>query len=343
MMVWCLRWFHSEEQITAYQPFVEYFTKNLIKFLTPGNADVTNGENQPRAMVKQAVGGYIGKLSRIFDSYPYPVPSYRELMKMNEKPNGLGIHMQENLEAVLPYLLNKERNGLNQDVINAIGQENYDAMLSHEQVDSGIIATQFLSAIYASYSQRIWDANAMNDQNNPSQDTPLLELMTILGKMATQVTLTNFPDSPGSSHYWRQAIDEFLDLLDRAKEVKIGISEADYNFINGELQDAKTNIMDSDEPGADIVFAQQACAVVAKKFITAVNALPELTPPQVSFVTKLLRCIFGFFGKINESREEKSYETWIKLNKLAEDIQAKFPEQLSENGEVAPSQSAAPA
>ncbi|MFA1396406.1 hypothetical protein SCO06_14385 [Legionella pneumophila serogroup 6] len=128
--------------------FIEFFNTHLFEHLKKEH-DPNGNANQPSKIIKDAQSS-IGALSRIFDEFDFPAPNYKELNAIHQKPNGLREHMQENLNGIIPVLLNEDRTALHPMVIEAIGRDNYEAILKKTQCNEQQIALQFLQAAIAS-------------------------------------------------------------------------------------------------------------------------------------------------------------------------------------------------
>ncbi len=134
--------------------YIKFFNKHSREHLKK-EYDPNGNANQPSKIIKDAQSS-IGALSRIFDEYDCPTPNYEEINAIYQKPNGLREHIQENLKGIIPVLLNEDRTALHPDVIEAIGQENYNAILNNAQGDERAIAEQFVKAVISGYGQRIY-------------------------------------------------------------------------------------------------------------------------------------------------------------------------------------------
>ena len=234
---------HQEQSKESQRAYVEYFKEHLVAHLS--KAPDPDGEtNQPSKIIQDAKGA-IGALSRIFDAFDFPVPTYQEIQAISQKPNGLRKHMQENLNELLPFLLNKDRTALSQEVRDAIGEKNYNEMRNTEQE----IAMQFVKAIVTSYGQRMLDKFTKSElhktedpeqieQNEKLATNFFAEIMTPMGDLANKVTLMGLPEKTKqmNSSELQEIINTFKGLLLEAKTAQIPIPK--INIIIGNLETA---------------------------------------------------------------------------------------------------------
>ncbi|MCW8397965.1 hypothetical protein OQJ26_04065 [Legionella sp. PATHC038] len=148
--------------------FKEQFIKHLKKDPEP------NKENQPKNIVKEAKDT-IGKLSRLFDALELPIVDRASFNKRIEKAGSTMAYMRPILNETAKMLLNKERTRLHDDVIAAIGIDNYKDIVNGVVVDGRVqakpgeektfaekeadVARNVMASIVTSYSLLLQDYN----------------------------------------------------------------------------------------------------------------------------------------------------------------------------------------
>lgn len=197
--------------------YLKFFKAHLNSFLN-GETPPGNETNTPHHVITNAISN-IGTLSRIFDAFDFPVPSYDEMLPLLEKPNGLREHIDDNLKVVLPVLLNKDRNALNPEVIAAI-MENPDLQNINgyedffKNTDQNQIAKKFVEAVIVSYGQKIIDRMKNEGKSRDEQVLANEKLLTPLWSLSNEVTLNGLPACTAmSTALLNSMLDQVYDIV----------------------------------------------------------------------------------------------------------------------------------
>ncbi|HCU5991002.1 TPA: hypothetical protein ACK8SK_002208 [Legionella pneumophila] len=295
--------------------YIERFKENLITHLIKEYGPEV--ENRPSKVIMDAQDG-IGKLSRIFDAFDFPAPKYEELNAIHQKPNGLREHMQENLNGILPVLLNEDRTALHPKVIKAIGQDNYEAILKKTQCNEQQIALQFLQAAILSYGQRMID-NTPEDQHVEAFES----IMKDFNLFAKEVTLQGLPNQskPIPSSAWKDNSKDFINLLEAAEED--GIESQLFKNAKNELDSVVARFDDKHEDHER--YSKQSEAVKNDEGLESYNKAVDFVikgiedslakkppePKEVSWFKKFLRFI-TCNEKLLQNADEKAHDRFEK-------------------------------
>lgn len=317
------------EKTTSY---AEYFKTNLISHLTKEH-DPNGEKNQPDNILREARSS-IGTLSRIFDAFPFPVPSYEQMKEISKEPDGLRNHMQGILEDTLPLLLNKERTALNQTIIDAIGTDNYEALKNSVNGKEEKIAIQFVNAIFLSYGQRILD----NTKNEAAKIEAFSSILSPIDTLAKQLTLEGLsePSEKLSINTVTKMIAEFESLMKEAKDAGIQVTNA--SSISDSLLNANTWLDPDNEDlqampeELKIEKAHSSYDKAVDYFIkgaesTLANNQP-VEPKEANWFKKVLRFITGnekLWQNDDEKRFARQIEILPKLNALNKQINSALP------------------
>ncbi|HAT1971990.1 TPA: hypothetical protein I8Y81_002248 [Legionella pneumophila] len=305
--------------------YIEYFKEHLIEHLTkeydPGV------QNRPSDLIMKAQGG-IGALSRIFDAYRFPVPNYEELNAIYQKPNGLRKHMQENLNGIIEVLLNGDRTELHPEVIKAIGQDNYTAILNKTKCNKQQIALQFLQAAITGYGQRMID----NTDDSNLKDKAYISIMPALQKLASEVTLQGLPEQSKETNPLDilKMSQDLLKLLEEANTA--GITIPNHSTMREKFQTV-SDLMDPNNEEYNILpketkiyKAIENYDNAIESFITGVQETLKTKPPkpeEVHWFKRFLRFITGN-EKLLQNADEKRYDHQIKVLSGINDLNEKL-------------------
>ncbi|HIG0327048.1 TPA: hypothetical protein ACX87D_000915 [Legionella pneumophila] len=317
---------HSSHHREKRDSYVEYFKEHLIEHLTKEHDP--NGETNQPGKIIEASRSTPGKLSRIFDAYYFPAPNYEELKAIHQKPNGLREHMQENLNGIIPVLLNEDRSALHPKVIEAIGRDNYEAILKNAEGNEQEIALQFLKAAIISYGQRMLD----NTDDSNLKNTAFISIMPALEKLASEVILNGLPEQSKEINPLdiQKMSDDLLKLLNEAANAGIHIPNGD------KMRDKLTTVSDLMDPENEsynqlpeetkIQKAIENYDRAIETFITGVQETLKTEPPkpeEVSWFKKFLRFITGN-EKLLQNADEKRYDQQIKVLSEISDLNKKL-------------------
>ncbi len=315
-------------------PTVKYFADNLVKHLAK---DTVGGEtNQPRSIIS-AAKDTLGTLSRIFDAFYYPVITYEELKKINEKSSdGLKAFMEDNLKQILPLLLSKNGSELSQEVIKAIGQTEYDTIIT--KWGAKAVANQFSKAILISYGQRVLDSMS-NENTEKKQAFYTCELVTIgrLAKGATVDGLAATALNEGRSiQNLRRMLTEFKDLVAEPNENNFDALELrkmkdkiDEGFMRLDDDATKTSGPVSGDESA--IRALECYDDTVTLFIAnAKNILSFCIPSAeaVNWFKKVIRFIFRN-EKLLETEDEKRYGRQVEVLSQLSDMSNQLQQKVS--------------
>ncbi|MFO2484112.1 hypothetical protein SCJ60_02460 [Legionella pneumophila serogroup 9] len=312
--------------------YIEYFKEHLIEHLTK-EYDPNAEKNQPSKIIEDS-RSTTGKLSRIFDEYHFPAPNYEELKTIHQKPNGLREHMQENLNGIIPVLLNEDRTALHPKVIEAIGADNYEAILKNAQDNAQEIALQFLKAAIISYGQRMLD----NTDDSNLKNKAFISIMPALEKLASEVTLKGLPEQAKETNPLDilKMSQDLLKLLEEANTA--GITIPNRSTMRDKLQTV-SDLMDPNNEDYNMLPDETKIskAIVnydkaIEGFITGVQETLATKPPkpeEVHWFKKFLRFITGN-EKLLQNADEKRYDQQIKVLSEISDLNKKLDSHRQE-------------
>jgi hypothetical protein len=157
-------------------------------------------ENEAWKVVNQAINqNSLGKLSRLFDALRLPSKDKKTLYEDIELVGGIENYMRPMLKELSSVVLNKDKTGLSQEVIDAIGRNNYENLIqgnNGEPLDPATraakekeIATQVMASIITNYSQSI-----LMKMFSPEQQTlndALKELSNKMTELRTKIKEKN--------------------------------------------------------------------------------------------------------------------------------------------------------
>lgn len=305
--------------------YVAHFKLNMESFLSRDH-DPKGEKNQPANIVNDAKKS-LGSLSRIFDSFDFPVPNYddssqnvyADLDKLHE-------NMQEKINGLLPLLLNDTKNGISGRVINAIGKDNYNDILKQDDVDEQAVAISFLKALCLSYGQRVLDTI-------PSKQTEVKiqafnELNPFFEKMANSLTLSGLPDKPKDTRTldgMKLAVGSFLDAIYDAKNLNMGSCGKQLDKIIDDLMAAEVYI-EMGLMNKTIEYYEQAQGSFIKLAVKMKDE--DLSKPKVNWFVKVLRVIVQN-EKILQSTDEKRYDKQMELLPILNNLQNDFSKKHS--------------
>lgn len=317
---------HSSHHRGKKDSYIEYFKEHLIEHLTKEHDP--NGETNQPGKIIEASRSTTGKLSRIFDAYRFPAPNYEELNAIHQKPNGLREHMQENLNGIIPVLLNEDRTALHPKVIEAIGRDNYEAILKNAQGNEQEIALQFLKAAIISYGQRMLD----NTDDSNLKNKAFISIMPALEKLASEVTLKGLPEQSKETNPLDilKMSQDLLKLLEEANTA--GITIPNRSTMRDKLQTV-SDLMDPNNEDYNmlpeetkIYKAIENYDKAIESFITGVQETLATKPPEpeeVHWFKKFLRFITGN-EKLLQNADEKRYDQQIKVLSDINDLNKKL-------------------
>ncbi|ABQ55501.1 TPA: hypothetical protein ACJ6J3_05520 [Legionella pneumophila] len=310
--------------------YIKFFNKHSREHLKK-EYDPNGNANQPSKIIKDAQSS-IGALSRIFDEYDCPTPNYEEINAIYQKPNGLREHIQENLKGIIPVLLNEDRTALHPDVIEAIGQENYNAILNNAQGDERAIAEQFVQAVISGYGQRIYQNTDDNDLKWKLY-TSVLPALEMLNK---EVTLQGLPEQS------RELVPaDILDTLIMSRGLLKLLNEANTAGVEipncGSMKDKLETVFDVMDPknedyntlpeATKICKARENYDKAINFFITGVSDILKKDeipkPKEVSWFKKFLRFITSN-EKLLQNADEKRYDQQFKVLSKIKDLNKKL-------------------
>ncbi|HAT2009178.1 TPA: hypothetical protein I8Z88_001387 [Legionella pneumophila] len=307
----------SDEKRDSY---IEFFNTHLFEHLKKEH-DPNGNKNQPSTIIDKARNSpsSIGALSRIFDEYDCPTPNYEEINTIYQKPNGLREHIQEKLNGIIPVLLNEDRTALHPDVIEAIGQENYNAILNNAQDDKRAIAEQFVKAVISGYGQRILQNTDDNDLKLKLY-TSVLPALEMLNK---EVTLQGLPEQskPIPAVILTNISSDFINLLEAAE--KDGIKSKLFGDAKSELDSVVARFNDKHEDHTG--YMHESEEVKNAKGLESYNKAVDFVirgitdsladeppkPKEVSWFKKFLRFI-TCNEKLLQNADEKAHDRYEK-------------------------------
>lgn len=232
------KWQNLKEK--SQSSYLEEFKAGFLNHIAGSIESRSDLSNLPRNVLNRAKEQRsLGALSRIFDEFKYSVPPYEEIPKDKA---GLMTHIQSNLDELLPLLLNKNKDGLSEEVINAIGQEEYKAltMIASASGDTKReIAKQFIASIITSYGQRMID-----QYPNDKQHEVFNSIAPRLQDIANKVDLSGIPQEireeaqnrvepvnqqQAEMNLLLEKLNEFSKLIQEIKQsgIKIGSGEVE--------------------------------------------------------------------------------------------------------------------
>lgn len=154
--------------------YVEHFKKDFVAHLQ--KEPVHPGpQNQARDIIEIAKSNS-GKLSRLFDTFEPPIVDKASFMKGLEEAGSIGAYMRPILNELSSVLLTKDKMRLSDDVIQAIGIDNYANIVKGTVDSNGMVipkkgeeeqfaqneanaARLVLASILTNYSLRVMDYN----------------------------------------------------------------------------------------------------------------------------------------------------------------------------------------
>ncbi|HAT8712563.1 TPA: hypothetical protein JBA24_15395, partial [Legionella pneumophila] len=222
--------------------------------------------------------------------------------------------IQENLKGIIPVLLNEDRTALHPDVIEAIGPENYKAILKNAQGDERAIAQQFVQAVILGYAQRMLE-NTPEDQHVEAFES----IMKEFNLFAKEVTLQGLPNQskPIPSSAWKDNSKDFINLLEAAEED--GIESELFIKAKNELDSVVARFDDKHEDHGR--YSKQSEAVKNNEGLESYNKAVNFVikgiddsladkppkPKEVSWFKKFLRFIICN-EKLLQNADEKAHE-----------------------------------
>ncbi|MDP3268475.1 MAG: hypothetical protein Q8M40_05435 [Legionella sp.] len=314
---------HTEQaEVSKYS---EYFKEHLIEHLTKEH-DPNGEKNQPDTILKAGQSS-IGNLSRIFDSFSCPVPSYEQMKEIYDKKM-LTEHMQEILNEVLPNLLNEDRTALHPTVINAIGN---DYQLLKTKGTEGEIAEQFVKAIFVSYAQKILD----NTTDNAKKIEGFSSIFPAIEKLSQKATLNGLPKISDpkdnkSLDEIHQMLIEFQDLIKQAKNTGINIPNVESILSNLETGIGWVDPNNDDVSGVpEDIRRDKGIGSYDKAVDSFVNGLGNniqmkpAQPEEANWFIKILRFITGN-EQLLQSKDEKRYSRQMEIIPKINEFQKKL-------------------
>lgn len=299
-----------------------FFEKNLVEHLTKQQGQVKNKShrNQPFKILKAAQTN-TAELSRIFDEFEFPVPSYDQIKEKIKVPNALRKHMQEVIDKTLPKLLNDNKDRLNPKIIDAINEtheDNYKNILAKAGSEHEI-AEQFVKAVIIGYGERILDKTEDFRTKKEVNES----LLTALSLLANQVTLTGLPERPNLEvSTLKNMIGDFRNLL-RVNDAFFDSTISGILDTGEDWLDFPT-LSDDDKIGKALPSYDKAVNLtLAKTEDTLKNNPPN--PKEVSWFIKLLRFITRN-EKLLQNLDEKRYEKQIVLLPKLREVKTKLDE-----------------
>ncbi|CEG55762.1 hypothetical protein [Legionella fallonii] len=128
--------------------FIDYFKEHFIEHLKkPPNPH--GSQNQARKIVQDAVSTNLGKLSRLFDTLVTPIVDRDVFIENLARAGNMDAYMRPILNDAAEILLNKNKTRLQDDVIKAIGLENYATLASGEIEHGIVVAKKGEEAVFA--------------------------------------------------------------------------------------------------------------------------------------------------------------------------------------------------
>lgn len=304
--------------------FAGYFKTNLINFLEQAH-DPLGEKNQPKVIINDSKNT-LSKLTRLFDAYKFPVPTFEQLKEINKSPHGLRDYMQDNLKELLPALLNQEKNALHPDIIKAIGQTDYDLIKANANGNESAIAIEILKGVFAGFGQRV-----MDNTTDPALKLELFGGITrTLTNLGDFVTLNGLPPPKKAVDYFKMS-NTLLDLLDEAKKRQISIPGIEtieaklilVNEISTPGHEDYESLPEETKKGMAESNYDQAIEVFKQNLKTTVET-NVFKPPEVSWWKQALRAIFR-----NEtlllSDDEKRYAVYQELRQLDTELNKPSP------------------
>lgn len=231
----------------SHSDYLEAFKAGFINHIEGKTDGESTLSNLPRKVLNRALEQKnLGMLSRIFDEFKVPVPPYEQIPKDKA---GLIDHIQNNLDELLPLILNKNKDGLSQEVINAIGSEEYNDLLNIPSTKDNTqreIASQFIASIITSYGQR------MIDQYPDKQHEVFGVLTPMLADMADQVGLSGIPQ-------------EMRDAAQNSVVVDVNQQEAEMNLLLENINELNKLVEEVKKSGIQIDARQIESAIAMAK------------------------------------------------------------------------------
>ncbi|KTD61654.1 hypothetical protein [Legionella spiritensis] len=318
--------YHSKEDEGIIK-YGKYFEENIFNYLTQEH-NPEGEKNQPGKIIQEAKST-LGKLSRILDAFDFPVLSYEEIKEISSKPNGLRAYMQEYIDEILPVLLNDEHSGLNDRIIEAIGEENYHAILESPEVNgnSEEVAMQFVKASMLSYGQRVLDK--IEDEHLKVE--AFNSFLPSMENLAKDISLKGLADEKKKMDLvdLHKILLNFKALMNEATEQKINIPSSDV--INSNLDTALYWLDPHNEDIVDLPVetkhnkATEQYDKAVKIFLDGAENALQTSPskPQVNFFVRVVRFLTGN-EQLLQSKDEKRYERQRTLISNLNDLKSKL-------------------
>lgn len=204
--------------------FSSYFKKNFYEFIK-GNVkskSTAHISNTPRSVidkaVKQAGSGSEEKgeaknpdgpnLTRILDCMPFPTLSPQEALNLT--PDQLTDFVRDCLNTISPLIYNKDRTGLNSQLILAIGIGKVNDM--NHAMGKGkekLLADSIAKAVYVAYGQRLLDLykNKLVTPNSSEQSNFQQRVMMPIQSLAKPNFTKNFNET--EVNFLREIMEDF--------------------------------------------------------------------------------------------------------------------------------------
>lgn len=214
--------------------FINGFKEAYIKHLS--SAD-TQSENAAQKMLEQASVDDYGKISRIFDLLSTLHCVSREEFKTRmEEAGSIEAYMKPIINEIAKLLLTPDKARLNDEVIRAIGVDNYCRLVKGKNIaqEDGIqivaaeklLAESFLRAILACYSLSVYENNVLAEERTR-------------GRLEEQMTALKFKIQPEGEFPsgWEELnlISEDITLKEFDEQAKLIIAQSQI-ALNGETE-----------------------------------------------------------------------------------------------------------
>lgn len=202
---------HDEASIVR-KMVVQKFSKNLYQFLRQPESNLL-GKNQPKFVLSQAVES-TAYLSRLFDEFAFPSPSYKTVVSLEEKGQ-LRNFLADFLDDISPILLNEEKNALNSLFIDAIGVDKYQAIKENAKGNEQEIACQVLKGVVLALAHRVLDKAPHADKENAVRASECIErLAGNVNTSGLERTLVKSHDVAGNVKLTKNEIATIINKLE---------------------------------------------------------------------------------------------------------------------------------
>lgn len=177
------------------------FQQELIAFLSEGgrlareagedHTTLQKGSetNTPQRIITRAISNG-DNISRLLDSFQYTTPRFEDLCNLIiQDPNNLTQYVRDTLRDLIPILLNAEKNAIAPEIIEAIGQDNYNAILAKRTNSNDAaaqLALELVKTLMVSFGQRIIDQVNTADTATKLTSAAVASLIQLIN---TKVTL----------------------------------------------------------------------------------------------------------------------------------------------------------